>query len=591
MANREPIQLVEVDVDYCTLTYGVGACTAILGTTGDLKCFNTYGTCQAKAAFNKSTLTIKFVNNRSNLPKGLNAYPCLVERGVTAFSSTVNIAGGDDRLGAFGRRATVEVKLKDFVADDIGIDKYQTERISGAAQFSGVGYNPADRGTFFTKLKARWPYYAGRAMRVIDGHVDGGVLVVDQTRHFIITDVAGPDKDGNVSFEGKDVLALADDKKAVAPKPSRGKLGNNVTAAVGQIFTLTPSGIGAEYPASGWATIGSEVVSFTRSTDTITLTGRGLYGTIAATHATGDSFQEALNIQNARVDDTIYDLLVNYANIPAAFCPLVTEWEPEITKWLSGLALDTVITKPTGVTQLIGELAVLGISVWWDEVNQKIKLQANHPVGNELITPISDRNDIKYIEQEDRDEDRLTQVHFYSKQSDPTQDYKDKGNYDQINVIVDTDAEGANAYNDTRIKEVFCRWLNNGADAVVRTLALRLLKRFNTPPVHYTILLDAKDRDIGLVDVIELESRVVTDETGLPITKLLQVIKRTEKRSGHEIEITAQAFLYDGKYGIIMENTAPDYSLATDAEKRNGAWFVDGTTLTFSDGASPYLFI
>ena len=591
MANREPIQIVEIDVDYCTRTYGTSPCLAVLGKTGTNKCFNTYATCQYTSAFVKTPLTLKFVNNRSNLPKGLNAYPCLEERGITAFSSTVNIAGGDDRLGAFGRRATVEVKLKDFVSDDIGVDKYQTQRVSGAAQSSGVGYNPIDRGTFFTKLKSRWPYYAGRSLRVIDGFVDNGVLTVDQTRHFIITNMIGPDKDGNVSFEGKDVLALADDKKAVAPKPSSGKLGSDIAIGTGVTFDLTPAGVGASYATSGWATIGSEVVSFTRSTDTITLTGRGLYGTAEATHSLNDSFQEALNVVSQRIDDVIYNLLVNYAGIPSSYCPLSTEWQPEVDKWLSGLSLDTVITKPTGVAQLIGELAILGVSVWWDEVNQKIKLQANHPVGNAAITSISDRNDIKYIEQEDKDEDRLTQVHFYSRQSDPTKDYKDKGYYNQINVLIDTDAEGVNAYNDTKIKEVFCRWLNNGADAIVRTLGIRLLKRFNTPPVNYTILLDAKDRSISLVDVIELDSRIVTDETGLPVKKLLQVFKRTEKRSGHEIEISAQAFVYEGRYGIIRASGSPVYSLATDAQKKEGSWFVDGSTLLFSDGTSPYIFV
>lgn len=591
MANREPIQLVEIDVDYCSLTYGTAPCTAVLGTTGNLKCFNTYATCQAKTAFTKSTLTLKFVNNRSNLPKGLNAYPCLQERGITAFSSTVNIAGGDDRLGAFGRRATVEVKLKDFVADDVGIDKYQTQRVSGAAQSSGLGYNPIDRGTFFTKLRSRWPYYAGRSLRVVDGYVDGGVLSVEQTRHFIITNMTGPDKDGNVTFEGKDILALADDKKAVAPKPSSGKLGSAVTAAHGQTFTLTPAGIGSTYPTAAWVTIGSEVLSYTRSGDVVTLYDRGSYGTVAAPHSAGDSFQVALNVVAQRVDDVIYDLLVNYAGVPSSYIPLLTEWKPEIDKWLSGLALDTVITKPTGVAQLIGELSVLGLSIWWDEVNQLIKLQANHPVGDAQITPLSDRNDIKFIEQGDKDEDRITQVHFYSKQSDPTKDYKDKSFYDQINVLIDTDAEGDNAYNDTKIKEVFCRWLNNGADAVVRTLGIRLLKRFNTPPINYTILLDAKDRAISLVDVIELDSRIVTDQTGLPVKKLIQVFKRTEKRSGHEIEISAQAFTYEGRFGIIRVDSSPVYSLATDAEKKEGSWFVNGSTLLFSDGTGPYIFI
>jgi hypothetical protein len=590
MANREPVQYVEIDVDYCSLTYGTGSCTAVLGTTGKRKCFNTYNTCQAKLAFTKTVKTLRFINNRSNIPKGLNAYPVLDEKGVTAFTSTVNVAGGDPRMSAFGRRATVTVDMSDFVDDDIGFDKYVTERISGAAQSPSVGYNPADFGTFFTRLKARWPFYSGRPLRVVDGYLDGGVLTVEQTRHFIITDVKGPDDKGRVTIEGKDVLALADDKKALAPKPSRGKIGSDLTISGLGPFNLTPTGIGAEYPSSGFATIGSEVVSYTRSGDAVTLTGRGLKGTVASTKSIGDSFQEALNIEAARIDDTIYDLLVNYAKVDPSFCPIVAEWEPEITKWMSSVLLDTVITKPTGVAQLIGELADLGVSIWWDDVNQKVKLLATHPVADEQVFPISDRNNIKTITQEDRDEDRLTQIHFYTKQVDPTKDYKDKNNYNEINVIIDTDAESSNAYADTRVREVFCRWLNNGAQAIVRAISLRLLKRFNTPPVHYVITLDVQDNSINLADVIELDSRVVTDEAGLPITKLLQVFRREETRFGHEFKVSALAFNYDGNYGIIMENGSPVYSLASDTQKRAGAWFV-GNTLVFSDGAPPYAFI
>jgi hypothetical protein len=592
MASREPIQIVEIDVDYCTLTYGTAPCTAVLGTTGTYKCFNTYATCQAKTAFTKSAKTLRFVNNRANLPKGLVAFPCLNENGITAFSSTVNIAGSDDKMSAFGRRATVSVKLMDFVYDDIGFDKYQSQRISGAAQTGGVGYDPITKGTFFTKLKSRFPYYAGRALRVIDGYIDDGVLSDTKTRNFIITDMNGPDNSGNVVFEAKDVLALADNDKAVVPKAGRGKLGANVTAAVGQTFSLTPAGIESEYPASGWAIIGSEIVAFTRAAAVITLTQRGLYGTVAATHNINDTFQLCYNVVNQRVDDLIYDLLVNYAGVPASYCNLSTDWKTEVDTWLSGLLLNTVIAKPTGVAQLIGELAILGISIWWDEVNQKVRLLVNHPATSAATTPISDRNNVKKIVQEDRDEDRLTQIHFYSKQTDPTKDYKSKDNYNQINVTIDTDAENTNAYGTPIIKEVFCRWLNNGgADAFVTSISQRLLSRFNTAPKRYTILLDAKDRDLGLAEVLSLDSRIVTDPTGNVVTTLLQVIKTTEKRSGHEYEVVAQAFQYDGRYGFITSNTTPVYSLATDDQKRVGAFFVNESTLLFSDGSAPYALI
>lgn len=585
---REPLQYVEMDIDTCSLTYGTSPCTAVLGTTGTDKCFNLFATCQAKSAYTKTTTTVRFVNNVANLPVGFQAYPCLELNGISAFSSSVNIAGGNDKLGSFGRRATVTIKLKDFVSDDVLLDKYYAQRISGAAQSSGVGYNPRTRGTFFSKLKSRWPYYAGRQIRVIDTYLDD--LANVKTRTYIITNISGPDSDGSVTIEGKDILALADDKRALLPKPSQGKLDANITVAAGQTFNLIPSGVETSYPTSGYATIGSEIVSFTRSGAVVTVTARGQFGTAIATHSVNDTFQIAYNISNMRIDDFLYDALVNYASVPAAYCPLTTNWRPQITKWMSGIVLNTVIAKPIGVAQLIGELSVLGVSIWWDDTSQTIQLQPNRPVTNEEITYMDDNNSIKAIEQDDEADLRITEVHFYTKQTDPTLDYKRKDNYNQINVLIDTDAESANAYGDTRVKEIFCRWFNNGADSIVGVLSKRLLKRFNVAPKTYKITLDAKDNTVDLVDVISLNSYINTDTLGLPVQQLVQVIQKTTKRSGHEVEVLTQVFDYNGRYGIITSNTTPVYSLATSTQKLNGGWLV-GPSGVFSDGSLPYAFI
>ena len=592
MANREPIQYVEIDVDYCTLSYGAGACTAVLGSTGDLKCFNTFATCQDKVNFDKGTKTLRFVNNRANLPKGFNAYPCLKEDGISAFSSTVNIAGGNPKMSAFGRRATVDVQLYDFVDSDSDFDKYQSERVSGAAQSSGIGYDPKERGTFFTRLKSRFPYYAGRPIRLIDGYIDDGVLTVSQTRHYIITSIQGPDNNGNLTISGKDVLALADDKKAVAPTTSRGQLKTDITSALSQSFDLDPVGIGAEYPDSGWATIGGEIVQFTRSSDTITLIGRGLYGTVADSHTAGDTLQLAWNVVNQRIDDVLYELLTTYAKIDPAFCPKATKWKPEVDVWLSSLRLDTVIAKPTGVAQLIGELADLGLSIWWDDVNQEIGLSANHPVTASNITTISDRDNIKRISQKDNDDQRITQIHYYVKQADPTLDYKRKENYDQINVIIDATSESANAYNDTHIREVFCRWLNNGAASITRLIALRLLGRFSSSPKTFDVVVDATDRGLGLNDVVLLDTYVLADETGQTKPTNMQVYKIKENKSGHEITLSLQEFTYQGgRFGYIMPDTTTNtYDTATTSEKDTGIFLSNGSS-SFSDGTDPYVFI
>lgn len=599
--NREPVQIVEIDMDYCSLTYGVGLCTAVLQTslafgTGSKKCFNTFATCQAKSAYTGNTLdltstinklTLKFATPRVNFPKGIGIYfPVLQD--VSAISSTVNIAGSDESLSAFGRRATVSVTLADFPYNDRLVDKYQTERVSGAAQYPATGYDPANNGTFFTKLRNRSPYYIGRPLRIIDGYMDDGTLSNTRTRSFIITNMVGPDNSGRVTFEAKDILALADNVKAVAPSASRGTLSANMLIGASS-FTLSPTSVGSEYAASGYGVIGSEVVSYTRSGDVVTLTGRGLYGTVAAAHTLGDSFQQALAYTHARVDDVIYDLLVNYAKIPSSYIN-TTAWETEITDWMSSVYLDTIITSPTGVNTLIGELAVLGISIWWDSVNETIGLKANRPLYNDTAYSLSDRDNIKEIEQQDLDQYRLTQIHFYSVQADPTKGITSKDNYNRLTVTIDSDAESKKAYGDTRIREVFCRWLNLGADSTTTLLSIRLLNRFNSAPKTYRIVLDAKDRGIGLADVVQVTSRVVTDDTGTPITTTLQVIKLMEAKYGHEVEITAQAYDYAGRFARVMANTANNYGSATDLEKSKGGYIVDSSTLVFaSDNSPPYV--
>lgn len=580
---REPIQIVEIDLDYCSRTFGVGACTASLGGDVLRKCYNTWSTCRLKSAYNKTALTLKFIQQSASMPRGDNYIPALVSASMRG--GEVNIAGSDDRLSSLGQRAKVSCKFVDLVDSDRLTDKYQAERVSGDAQIDEGGYNPRDRLTFWTKLKARNPNYAGRPLRIIDGYLDGGVLTVDTTRHYVITAFDGPDSSGNVTIEAKDVLTLADDEKALAPAASNGFLSADITASQTSI-TLLPAGVGSEYAASGWAVIGSEIVSFTRSGDVMTI-GRGQRGTEAASHSVNDTVQQTFSVRRARVDDTIYDLLVNYAGVPASYIP-TADWADEIDRWAATLKLTADICKPEGVAKLIGELAILGLSIWWDDAAQKIRLKVNRPPDTDTVSEISDDKSLIKIEQEDREEDRLTRVGFWTVQIDPTKGLS-TDNFLRQRLVVDVDAENVNNYNGQRNKVIYCRWLNHGADSLVRVLAKRLLLRFNRQPVRYILEVDKKD-DMALADVMRLNSRVNADESGKPANTLMQVIKREETRSGHSLKFTAQKFQFDQRYGYITENTRLVYSSSSAAQKARGCYIV-GNTLTFGDGTGPYLMI
>lgn len=581
---REPVTLVEIDVDRCGLTWGTAPCTAALGPGVVRKCYATFQTCAAKAAFDPAPYTLRFAEPRANLKTGATIFPAV--KSVSTFSATVNIAGSDDKMAAMGRRATVSVELVDFPYHDRETDPYQAERVSGTAQTDEAGYNPALRGSFFGKLRARWPHYTGRPLRIVEGSLDGGALTVERTRHFVITDMSGPDDAGRVVIEGKDILDLADNDRAVAPAPSRGVLVADIASGATEL-TLTPAGVGAEYAAAGRAVIGSEIVSYTLSGEVMTLTARGLEGTTAAAHSAGDTVQQVLRFEAARIDDVVEILLRDYAGVPAGFIPK-TEWAAEVSRWMPSVLLTTDICAPTGVAKLVGELAVLGVSIWWDDVAQKVGFRTNRPADPGILT-LTEADNIKAISPEDRNEDRLTEILFHSVQIDPTKSATSSENYRRVTATYDLEAKGANAYGDARIRRIYCRWFNQGADSVVAILSRRLLYRFRAAPVHARITLDAKDGDLSLVDVVTVEARAFTDATGKPAPRLMQLVSLSHPKPGREVEIVAQAFDFSGRYGVATENTRPTYSASSDAQKARGFYAVDPVTLLFPDGTGPYL--
>lgn len=585
MSDREPLEWIEIDVDFCSLTFGNAPCTAALGGVVTEKCFNTTETCRDRANIDLGVLTLRFIQPRANLPKGATWFPCLDT--VTGASATVNIAGANPDFKPLGKRATCTAKGWDFPYHDRKTDKYQAQRVSGAAQLDGVGYNPEDHGTFFTRLRARWPFYAGRPMRRCFGYLDGSTLVTNTVRHFIITDMAINGRGWTI--EGKDILDLADDKRVQAPKAVNGSLAADIDP-LAEALTLQPVGIGdLQYPASGFACIGSELVKFTRSGDEITILQRGVSGTAVASHSLGDSFQTSFSPRREKLVPVLYSLLVDHAGINPAFIDL-TAWNAEVNRWAPTLKLTADICKPEGVAKLIGELAILGVSIWWNEVTQKIGLKMNRPIDLDAVKSLSDRNNLIDVEIEDRDEDRITTIQFFTVMLDPTKSATDGNSYRRQRYIVDAGAVSAQEFNDSRVKQIYCRWLNHGDDAAVAVLGRRFLQTFVRAPQHIKMLVDARD-DMELTEVGQLDTREIRSATGRVRGQYVQIAAREEKVAGHRVQLTGQAYSFgDKRYAYITENTRPDYTASTEAQKARGAYWC-GPDGKMSDGSDGYRFI
>lgn len=582
MSDRKFVTIVEIDIDRCTRTFGNAPCLAALSANVPRKCYNTFQTCAYTEAYNKGVNTLKFIEPTYAVKSG-NYLPHLLS--IEGYEQELNIGGFSPKTGALGVRASIGITFRDFPDRDVLTDKYFAERISGEAQNDEPGYDPINRGSFWTKFRARNPNYAGRPMRVIKAYIGSdGMPVHESVRSYVIDTMEGPDRQGNVNLTVKDVMSLVDDVKAIAPVASRGRLASAITA-LDTSLTLTPSGIGAEYPVSGYATIGSEIVEFTRSGDVLSIT-RAQRGTSSASHSASDTVQVAFDVVRVRADDVIYQLLTEYGNIPTSYINL-PEWKDEFNKWGAKLLLTATICKPTGVSKLIGEINQLGITVWWDEIAQKIRLKLTHP-PEETPKTWSDSKNIIAIEAKDNDEDRVTRVEMWTVQIDPTKDLTES-NFLRGFINVSVDSESPFMFNGQRTEKIICRWLNHGADSTVKINTGRLLNRYKRAPKTYEVTVDKKDTP-ELTDVISLESHVATDETGKQIPTLTQVFYRADGKDGTTATASLQSFQFSGNYGVITENSRPLYGDSSEAQRKKGTYFV-GPSLKFSDGRDAYQFI
>lgn len=583
--GRKPVTVVEIDFPRCTRVYGSSPCTAALSASNPAKCFNTRATCQDVPNFLAANHTIRFSDNIGGLAKGETAFPALA--GVSSRPSELNLSGIDPQSTALGTRARVTVGLQDFTYADILTDPYYSERISGAAQFSGVGYTPNAQGTFLGRLVARHPYYVGLPLRVLRGAA-GQLVAAMESASYVISEWKGPNAGGAVSITAKDILDLADNEKAIAPGASRGKLAEAITADATSVV-LVPATVGDEYPTSGSLVIGREIVSYTRSGDTLTFTARGTDGTIAASHAARDVAQVVLRYTDQRMCDVIYDLLLNYAGIDASYMDLAA-WQAENDSWLGGLMVSAIITKPTGVSRLVGEICQLGVMVWWDEIAKEIRFRANRPLapGEEFYPLSDDANFLRGSLDIDRaDDQRISAIYLWHGVIDPTENQDSDKNFAKLSVA----AVGDDPYNQDAFKTIYCRWFGrDGDDAAAGVIVDRLLGRFRDTPIEISATLDIKDKEgVRLGALARVATYLLQDPTGAKSSRPMQV-NRVEV-SDTRVQVRLQTYGLEGRFGFWMdEATSPDYSTDTSEEKETGGYWMDDTIGVFPDGTGPYVY-
>jgi hypothetical protein len=518
------LEYIELDIDWCTLRYGEGACTAVLGVDSTIKCFNTAATCAVRAAYKPAPVTLRFAKPADYRPAEPDALPSIVSVEFTP----AKIEPGEN----LGSRPALKVSFRDSPHSDTGpgFDKYHAER----------DYNPFEQGSLWSKFRARQPFLRGEPIRWITGFV-GDDIADMETRHFLVESFDGPTPEGIYTLIARDPLKLADGDRSNAPAASKGVLNASISAAA-TTAALAPAGIGdAAYPASGFLNVGGkEIVAFTRSGDDLTLT-RAQQNTTAVAHDADERMQVCRNYDGWDPADAIYDLLVNDAGVDATWCDLPT-WRQEISAYLRR-DYTRFIAEPTSVNELVSDLMLnAGLSIWTDDVAKKIRLQ----VLRQISTDAAVFDDSLIVEGSFRVKEqptlRASQVWCSYAQTNPLKEKDAKDNYRSKQVTVDTENE--ENYGQAAIKKITAPWIAFGGSSAAERACDLQIGRYGRPPRLFSFSLFRGAQDAPqLGGGYQIEARVLQDATGAAERVPVQLVQVKPTPTGWDVTALEMRYL------------------------------------------------
>lgn len=473
---------------------------------------------------------------------------------VETVGSRINLTGSDDRYEPLGRRAFMLARMADAPHSDFPFDPYLTDR----------SYNALDRSTFWAKWVRRNKFGQTRAVARLYTGYDGDRLEDMRSQTYVLDRVVWSREEAMI--ECRDFLSLTEFRRAQVPQASPGKLDAAILAA-DTSFTMAGD-LTEDYPASGTLRIDEELMTYSSITydsftDQTTVSGltRGTDGSTAADHDDEEGVQICRRYTAARIDDVLEELIVNDAKVPAQIVDL-DQFTSVYNENLDAYTLTTLISEPTGVDQLIGEIAEqCSFYVWWDERDQLIRLQAIAPLQGVDITFTQEGHILAdSFEITERPKERLTTISAYYNPRDFAGDLSKPVNYKNQLVVSNSTASGPDQYGRLpQTREIFSRWLTTEAQ-VNQTLS-RYSTRYADVPRYATFLVDAKDRRFWVGNFCRISHDYLVTETGArDQSRRWLIIEAREVEPGHAQRITCVDVTLDGLIYAITENGIGNYT-------------------------------
>lgn len=563
--SAEPIVIVRIEQPRCALAHGVAPCQASGGP-----CFNTYSTCGDQVNYTAGpTLDLYFGIPTQGKPSDEIMILPLLAAPPSTSPARVNVSGADRRINPLGIRAAATITFRDAPHTDFLTDPYLSAR----------SYDPMSQGTFWSKWLARNKFgKAGMRVSIFEGFA--GDALADMVHRVYLCDAIDFTGAETVQMQCRDVLSKAADEKAQCPPVSPGELALDLDASA-LTFKIAYAVLG-DYPESGTLRIGDECLTYSAIAEDgaglldVTVTARGTDGTTAEEHEAEDRVQECFRFDGHTVDEGLA-ALYGFTTISSDYLPL-TDWAAEASAFLSAYRLDGLVTEPTAVVDLVGEVLEQSQAFqWWDEVRKEIRFLAVKPLVAEPVTLDEDRHlvagTVKIREFPDR---RVSRVYVYFDPTDPTESLSEEDNYRRVQGSLDLPLEDEKAFGDKAIRKIFARFINSGAVALETTS--RILARYKHGSREVSFAVSDKDGAHNVGDVVKLRYHRLQTTTGAPEVGLWIITSRDPRPSERRVYYTAEDATLAGQLLGISDETVGDY-VGDGSDPFGVAWISDATGL------------
>jgi hypothetical protein len=627
--GRKLVTIVEIQIDYCTRTYGSSPCLAAVGTTGPDRCFNSRASCQYLSAFNAPTASRRsfyFCSDQQQIVQSGDKiiFPCV---------KSVSVAAAKIDLKGVGPTGSATIGLTDFTVDDAVMDKYSTQR-----SYRGQSKS---RSTFWSKLLSRHPYYHTRPLIIYQGalEADGTVNLTNMVKStYFIEKITGPDTSGNVSITAKDVMMLLEDTRSQLPVDGDAVLMTTISST-DDIWTGGPSSIEiqsdsallltpgmVDYGLSGGFCVGfkvdDEVVYgympyYPVGQDPITgrfrytwhtIVQRGGFGTTAASHTAGakatmvwcfalgiitNPFDPSFGYPSlalGQLADQAVLTVLRASAIPSSYID-DAQISDELLTWVGQKRFWYAYKKSTSARKILQDLCEqIGCMLYYDSRTGKIKVRCFRPAQDSEVTVIAESTRfVDAVKVERSEEDRVSQVWYYF-QATKLEAGTTPDNYSKTTIIADVASGDINGskYKSDKIRKIYGTLSPPGeSDVPIDDLAQRIVSCLRETPIKLTGNFDIREYSVWVGNSIQITVPEIVDLYGRPKTMTFLITEAKIDKDGDTVSIIGYNLYGNGAFAAYMPGGSSSWS---DPPPSPAGYYADDSGLVAGGSGNPYLY-